>query len=398
MRLWTLVALLSVGSLRGGALTEAEVVRKSAISLDPPQPTASSRRTNATATSTSQRQRASNRAARNASAESRRTPNRTSSSTPKRPQHQRRRQRRDSTSIVVARAIDRSIRRVQIAASGAAGAAFRVAAATRSATIATALATCDLAAYMAHGTIAAARVTLAASRPHVARLGTLGARAAHGAWRGAARGGNVAGRLFSGVAAAGYRSVGAAWGAVGQSRTGRRSAKGTAAGGGVSRSQAASQRAQIARIIALGDDEEYAALQVEEKASTAQIKSAFRRLARLIHPDKCTEPHAHAAFLRLQAAHTTLTDTDQRASLDERKALERRHAYAPTGGDFGLHASWSSSEASKKGQKKADAAPKPATRGHATGTARDSGKKGSARAGAGRRRGGAGTKVNMKGI
>ena len=100
----------------------------------------------------------------------------------------------------------------------------------------------------------------------------------------------------------------------------------------------AAQRAQAARLLALGDAAHYEALQVDERASTAQLKAAFRRLARLIHPDKCKQPACPPAFLKLQAAHEVLSDAEKRAEHDRARALERRYHYAHVN-DFGLHAS-----------------------------------------------------------
>lgn len=100
------------------------------------------------------------------------------------------------------------------------------------------------------------------------------------------------------------------------------------------------QRSHIHRILKLEEGDHYGVLQLEggSRASARQAKSAFRKLARLLHPDKCKERRAHDAFLRLQAADETLSDADKRAEYDQKRSLERRHsAFASQSYDFGLH-------------------------------------------------------------
>ena len=72
----------------------------------------------------------------------------------------------------------------------------------------------------------------------------------------------------------------------------------------------------------------------------AKQKRAYLQLARLIHPDKCREERANAAFMRLQAAHEVLTDETRRAAYDRQRQLEKRFAKHVGGAaaDFGLHA------------------------------------------------------------
>ena len=95
------------------------------------------------------------------------------------------------------------------------------------------------------------------------------------------------------------------------------------------------QRSHISRILALDEEDYFGVLEVSPKATPQQVKVAFRNLARLLHPDKCSEKHAHAAFLRMQAAQTILTDPEQRANL---RAGWRHSGYAKQQYDFGLHA------------------------------------------------------------
>lgn len=62
----------------------------------------------------------------------------------------------------------------------------------------------------------------------------------------------------------------------------------------------------------------YAELDVERSASLTEINSAYRRLARVHHPDKNpdNQEEATATFQRLQLAHETLSDPVKRARYD----------------------------------------------------------------------------------
>lgn len=105
---------------------------------------------------------------------------------------------------------------------------------------------------------------------------------------------------------------------------------------GVRQHDPRAQREEIGRILAIDDDDLYAMLRLTEHSSIAQIKSSFRQIARLLHPDKCQAgcdmTKAHAAFLKLQAAHSTLSDESSRAAHNEERQLKKRMQ------DIGLHA------------------------------------------------------------
>jgi|AntRauMFilla1563_2_1112583.scaffolds.fasta_scaffold383823_1 DnaJ-class molecular chaperone len=47
--------------------------------------------------------------------------------------------------------------------------------------------------------------------------------------------------------------------------------------------------------------------QVSAGSSQGEIRRRFKVLARLLHPDKCALPQAHAAFQRLHFAFQNLT-------------------------------------------------------------------------------------------
>jgi len=80
------------------------------------------------------------------------------------------------------------------------------------------------------------------------------------------------------------------------------------------------QLAQYARVLQAADH--YEVLSVDPSCSMREVKSAFRKLSLLLHPDKLTALPRHtgakpeAAFQRLQAAHEVLLDEKQRARYD----------------------------------------------------------------------------------
>ena len=60
----------------------------------------------------------------------------------------------------------------------------------------------------------------------------------------------------------------------------------------------------------------YDVLGVARDAGEAEVKKAFRRLARELHPDVSTEPDAEARFKELAEAYEVLSDADKRARYD----------------------------------------------------------------------------------
>ena len=63
----------------------------------------------------------------------------------------------------------------------------------------------------------------------------------------------------------------------------------------------------------------YAVLGVSRDASEVELKAAYRRLSRLLHPDKHAQASAtaEAAFARLTAAYNILSDPHRRAIYDQ---------------------------------------------------------------------------------
>ena len=60
----------------------------------------------------------------------------------------------------------------------------------------------------------------------------------------------------------------------------------------------------------------YSVLGVQKSASAADIKKAFRRLAKQYHPDQSSEPRAKDKFAEIGAAYEILGDEKKRASFD----------------------------------------------------------------------------------
>ena len=71
----------------------------------------------------------------------------------------------------------------------------------------------------------------------------------------------------------------------------------------------------IASVVIAGADY-YKTLEVDKKASAADIKKAYRKLSLKYHPDKNSAPDAAAKFAEINNAYATLSDEDQRKIYD----------------------------------------------------------------------------------
>lgn len=79
----------------------------------------------------------------------------------------------------------------------------------------------------------------------------------------------------------------------------------------------------------------YAVLCVAPTATAAEIKAAWKRLARQWHPDTSREPDAADVFRRIKAAYDVLGDDGKRARYDAGRALEATlRANKALGADF----------------------------------------------------------------
>ena len=61
----------------------------------------------------------------------------------------------------------------------------------------------------------------------------------------------------------------------------------------------------------------YEVLGVSKDASDAEIKSAFRKLAKQYHPDVCKDPDAEQKFKEIQEAYEVLSDENKRKQYDQ---------------------------------------------------------------------------------
>lgn len=80
----------------------------------------------------------------------------------------------------------------------------------------------------------------------------------------------------------------------------------------------------------------YEVLGVDKNASDADIKSAFRKLAKKYHPDVSKEPDAETKFKEIQEAYAVLSDKEKRSQYDRygHSAFQNGSAGA-SGFDFG---------------------------------------------------------------
>jgi molecular chaperone DnaJ len=81
----------------------------------------------------------------------------------------------------------------------------------------------------------------------------------------------------------------------------------------------------------------YAALGVSKDATAAEVKKAYRKLARELHPDKnAGDAAAEARFKDVSEAYAVLSDATKRAEYDEQRALFANGAFrGAAGGGYG---------------------------------------------------------------
>jgi hypothetical protein len=68
----------------------------------------------------------------------------------------------------------------------------------------------------------------------------------------------------------------------------------------------------------------YAVLELDERASSDDIRRAYRRLVLLTHPDRTTDPTQHRRYLAVNEAYETLGDRARRIRYDAQLARQRQ--------------------------------------------------------------------------
>lgn len=83
-------------------------------------------------------------------------------------------------------------------------------------------------------------------------------------------------------------------------------------------------------------DNFYDILEIPSDADEREIKTAYHRLARSLHPDKAATPDVaksmEARFAQVSAAYNTLKDPEKRADYDRKLAAENKRAANQPGG------------------------------------------------------------------
>lgn len=89
--------------------------------------------------------------------------------------------------------------------------------------------------------------------------------------------------------------------------------------------------------MASGDDindnlNPYRELGVTRTANDKQIKNAYRKMAKLWHPDRNKEPGAEAKFMRISRSYEILSDSERRQMYDDYGSTqEPRHGHQQHG-------------------------------------------------------------------
>jgi len=71
-------------------------------------------------------------------------------------------------------------------------------------------------------------------------------------------------------------------------------------------------------------DDPFVLLGVQRSAPPAEIKQAFRREARRLHPDVCTDPDAPEKFRKVVTSYNILSDDSRRAAWISSDAFRRQ--------------------------------------------------------------------------
>src|SRR4028119_2716 len=84
----------------------------------------------------------------------------------------------------------------------------------------------------------------------------------------------------------------------------------------------------------------YQRLGIKRGATEAEIKKAYRSLAKQLHPDRNTDnPKAAGRFAQITQAYDLLSDKDKRARYDRGEIDEEGNPKSPFGAGFGGYSS-----------------------------------------------------------
>ncbi|KAJ4844406.1 hypothetical protein Tsubulata_050843 [Turnera subulata] len=85
---------------------------------------------------------------------------------------------------------------------------------------------------------------------------------------------------------------------------------------------------EVTRIMEAEGDSPYDVVGVNHNMPADNIKKRYWKLSLLVHPDKCSHPQAHQAFIKLNKAFKDLQDPEKRKVLDEKiKLKEEQEAF-----------------------------------------------------------------------
>jgi molecular chaperone DnaJ len=79
----------------------------------------------------------------------------------------------------------------------------------------------------------------------------------------------------------------------------------------------------------MSDSNHYETLKVSSNASQAEIKLAYRRLAKLFHPDSQQDTADHQEIIRINAAYEILGDTQSRLNYDRKISIVAQKTKSP---------------------------------------------------------------------
>ncbi|XP_027365342.1 uncharacterized protein LOC113872196 [Abrus precatorius] len=79
---------------------------------------------------------------------------------------------------------------------------------------------------------------------------------------------------------------------------------------------------EVTRIMEVEGDSPYDVLGVNHNMSSENIKKRYWKISLLVHPDKCSHPQAHQAFIKLNKAFKELQDPEKRKAMDEKIKLK----------------------------------------------------------------------------